>query len=90
MNATATRIIVILAALAALTAGSTAAQASTSEAPTKEELKAMRAQHKALCMADNDCRASLEAKANARRAKAAEKLEAQMQALRDKAAAGKN
>lgn len=89
MNATATKIIVIIAALAALTAGTTAAQASTT-APSKEDLKAMRAEHKALCMADNDCRASLEAKANARRTKAAEKLEAQMQALRDKAAAGKN
>jgi hypothetical protein len=85
MNATSTRIIVILAIIAAGT--STAAQAT--EAPSKEQLQAMRQQHKALCLADNDCRASLEAKANARRMKAAEKLEAQMQALRDKAA-GKN
>ena len=55
---------------------------SEAKAATPDELKALRAEKKELCLKDSVCSAKLEEKAQARRDKAAEKLRGEIAALR--------
>jgi hypothetical protein len=54
---------------------------SDAQAVTPDELKALRAQKKELCLKDAACSAKLEEKAQARRDKAAEKLRGEIATL---------
>lgn len=54
---------------------------SEAQAVTSDELKALRAQKKELCLKDAECAAKLGEKAQARRDKAAEKLRGEIAAL---------
>ena len=52
------------------------------EAVSKDELKALRAEKKELCLKNPECKATLDAKADARREKAAAKLRNEIASLK--------